>query len=304
MLQLQANYLEECNEFLAQLRIDVRGAQLDSGILSGALQANQCDSAVFLRMAFDRRVHFAGGRMPGMVPCALMTSGDSWYHGNTSEGFDLCGFNTTLKDTDVHWVGEMSVMYIPEHLLRYELERSGNPKGLEQLVYANAITLDQAQRRAFARLFYRGISGTLQSDQQILNYLTLCLSSADTLRHLPEVNQDFHHFVMACRHHSKDGAMSVGAIIESANQLYDAGLTKPVLYRNKRFEADYKLNPGDYFKRFRLEEVRCALIRAEVPSIDEARRIYRFSNKKQFNLDFEAAFGESARNVLKRGQQG
>jgi len=304
MLQLQASYLEECNEFLLQMRLDVRGVQQDQGPLKGLLQANQLGSAVFLRMAFDRRVHFAGTRIPGMVPCAVMSTGDSWYHGATSSGEDLCGFNNTRTDTDVHWIGEMNVMYVPHGLLHFALEQCRSQQGLQRLAQSDSVPLNRAGQADFKRLFNKGLAGELTSDQQILNFLTLCLMGSAPLSSLPPIDQDFHHFVMACRHNSKAGALSIGEICQSAHELYGAAtLNKARLYRNKAFEAQYQLNPSAYFMRFRLEEARCALIRAEVPSVSEVRRIYRFKNKQQFQADFLAAFGETPLAVLERGQK-
>ena len=59
----------------------------------------------------------------------------------------------------------------------------------------------------------------------------------------------------------------------------------------------------DYFKRWRLEEARCALTNAEVESIDEVRRIYGFNSRNQFAADYLAVMGEKPSDTLKRGKQ-
>ena len=302
MLQLQATCIEQANEGFAALGLKVGGVQLEGGSrLSGLVQANRCGAVVFMSTNFDQRVHFTGQPMAGMTPFAVMSTGDSWYHGDTSTGSDLCGFGDNVRSTtDTHFVGRMDLIYVPSDLLRFNLQQCGAKRAQQRLMVCNNVAFPSADRREYLRMHSKGLAGEISRESQVIDMLTLMLNAPVPFEPVRESAEDLaslRAFVEGCRRHAKDGPASLSDIV-GWEGVY---LGKTQL--NKLCQQRYGLPTKDYFKRWRLEETRCALIKAEVESIDEVRRIYGFNSRNQFASDYLAVMGEKPSDTLKRGKQ-
>ena len=302
MLQLQAACIEQANEGFAALGLQVGGVQLEGGSrLNGLVQAAQCGVVVFMRTSFDQRVHFTGQPMAGMAPFAVMSAGESWYHGDTSTGSDLCGFGDHCSsNTDTHWVGCMNVIYVPRDLLRFNLQQCGAVRAQQRLMACNNVAFTGADRSEYLRMHSKGLAGEISRESQVIDMLTLMLDAPvpfELVRESAEDLASLRAFVEGCRRHAKDGPASLSDIV-GWEGVY---LGKTQL--NKLCQQRYGLPTKDYFKRWRLEEARCALAKAEVESIDEVRRIYGFGSRNQFAADYLAVMGEKPSETLKRGKQ-
>ena len=179
MLQLQAACIEQANEGFAALGLQVGGVQLEGGSrLNGLVQAAQCGVVVFMRTSFDQRVHFTGQPMAGMAPFAVMSAGESWYHGDTSTGSDLCGFGDHCSsNTDTHWVGCMNVIYVPRDLLRFNLQQCGAVRAQQRLMSCNNVAFTGTDHGEFLRMHSKGLAGAISRESQVIDMLTLMLDA-------------------------------------------------------------------------------------------------------------------------------
>ena len=253
MLQTSFSYLEELNEALQGLGLNVSGVQLETGSITPQITANQVDQAVVMRTRLNKRAHIYGEPMPGMV--CFATCSDVWFHGETSDGQDICGFGDQVIDTtDTAFVGEMDCIFVPRERLRDVLHTTGANLGLERLAHANKFLANADQISTFRRMFNSALTGGIRRDQQLIDMLALLINDNGPMERLALTADDdsIRAFVAGCRRHAKEGKpMTISELCKMPDVL--VAKTKLTSLCN----SAYQMSPAAYYKRCRLEEARC-----------------------------------------------
>ena len=167
------------NEAFSAVGLDIQGVQCSQGELKATIASRQIGQCAVLSTSSDQRLWFTGSPPPGMTCFGVMNTGSSWYHGDESVGQDLCGFRSdpsspVFTTSDIHFDGELRIIYIPRALVRYGLEACNSLHALTLLETRNALTLTPYYLREFNRIFSRALAGTI--DQASLeNFILLAL---------------------------------------------------------------------------------------------------------------------------------
>jgi len=168
------------NKAFEGVGLDIQGVQCSQGELKASVASRIVGQCAVLSTSSDQRLWFTGAPPPGMTCFAVMNKGgSSWYHGDESEGRDLCGFRTdpgspVYNTTDCHFEGEMRIIYIPRALVRYGLDACNSLHAITLLETRNALTLTPYYLREFNCVFDRAMAGCL--DQSSLeNFILLAL---------------------------------------------------------------------------------------------------------------------------------
>ena len=145
---VQVGYIEEANETFKLVGHDVKGIQIENGLLSASIIANRCGEIGFLHSFFNRRSHFQGAAPPGMAIFAI--SDNAWYHGEVTQGNDLCGYNNQLGTTDCQWCGGMSVMYVPRiPFIRFLQSSPLLAPAFDRMQDSNNVLISERNRRDY-----------------------------------------------------------------------------------------------------------------------------------------------------------
>ena len=307
MQRFTLKHIEEANEVLHGIGLNVAGQQIEAGGRLGAqLSANQVAGGhiKFLSLHFDRRVHFIGDAMPGYVPFAVMRSGDSYYHGAASFGNDLCGFcNRVRSNTDVHWVGTMEIIYVPNLQIHYYFEQCGAHRALERMERFNNrpffSTADSVAKKEYLRMHRLGLQGKIECDEQIMDMLLIIMNDQQGLNNPEFESMDFDRatvqaVVQAIRENSRERKKPL--------QLIDLLGLDAVTVQDTKLKKLMKanlhgLNALNYQKFCRLQELYLSLRAGEFGTVKEAIAAHRFRGFSIYG-DFANFFGATPAEVL------
>lgn len=303
MQRFTPKHIEDVNEVLHGVGLNVYGQQLEAATDLGAeLLANQIQGGrvKFLTVHFETRVHFLGDIMPGHTPFAVMSSGDSTYHGDNTRGHEICGFGHKVRNsTDVHWVGTMSLIYVPTMLMRHHLECCGADRALERMQRFNAVPLDLSTQREFLRMQRMGLQGQIQCDEQILDMLHHMLNGpidrSDPV--VPNIDFDLASLqavVKAVRANAKERKKP----LQMPELLSLDGITVGQTKLNKLFKDNlYGSTAVRYQKLCRMQELYLSLADGEFSDVKDAIKAHRFNSNKIYK-EFYDFFGVSPSDLL------
>ena len=284
-MRIEVSDTAQANDAFSLLNLDVRGVQLETGKIRGAIEASKVGDALFLSAFFDRRTLFTGARMPGMVPLAFMGSGDSFYHGETTLGRELCGFKDDLTDTHVHWHGEMCVTYLPQNRLKAYLHQINAMQALDRLDRLNQLPLSEASLQTLSRLFYRGLEGKVPSDEKVYGTIALLLEEPvepEPADHDPKNDPLIREFVQVA--HDMDQKEPL-TLLQIATGLFT---TQKTLQRHCK-EA-YGIGPKQLVDRVRMEQARMLLVKDGLTPTAVARA-FGFTRPQEFARKYRTTFG-------------
>lgn len=303
MQRFTPKHIEDVNEVLHGVGLNVYGQQLEAAPKLGAeLIANQTPGGQikFLTLHFETRVHFMGDVMPGHIPFAVMRTGNSTYHGNDSQGHDLCGFgNKVRKTTDVHWVGTMDVLYVPTMLMRYHLECCGAERALERMERFNAVAFGPGMQQEFLRMQQMGLKGQIQCDEQIMDMLHHMLNGPIDPTDPTTTDLDFdllslQTVVKAVRSNAKGRK----APLQMPDLLSLDGITVGETKLKKLFKDNlYGSTAVRYQKLCRMQELYLSLVNGEFATVEGAIKAHRFNSNKIYK-EFYDFFGISPSDLL------
>ena len=290
MMQVEFGDTSVANETFQRLKIDVVGTQLAVGKLRGRIQASFLDDVIFMSAYFDRKTLFYGGRMPGMTPLAFLTgqNPDCYFHGDTTEGAELCGFHLHKQDTMVHWQSEMCVIYVPTLRLMHYLEEVGAEHAMERMDQINQLPLSIENRRIIERLFRRGMNGNLVSSEQVMGRMAMMLEepvAEEPIPVDPARDRELNNFVRFAHENVKGAPLSVPQMFKALG--LDVRREKTLRTRCK---AAYGLGLAALAKRVRLEQARISLRRDHMV-VPAAMAKHSFIDRKQFNADYYKVYG-------------
>ena len=290
MMQVECNDTAIANETFQRLKIDVTGTQLAVGKLHGRIQASFIDDVIFMSAYFNRKTLFHGGRMPGMTPLSFMTgqSPDCYFHGDTTEGAELCGFHLHKQDTMVHWQSELCVIYVPTMRLMHYLEDIGAEHAMERMDQINQLPLSAENRRIVERLFRRGMNGSLTCSEQVMGRMAMMLEepvAEEPLPVDPGRDRELSNFVRFAHESVKGAPLSVPQIFKSLG--LDVRREKTLRTKCK---AAYGLGLAALAKRCRLEQARVSLRRDHL-TVKASMAKHSFIDRKQFNSDYYKVYG-------------
>ena len=130
---------------------------------------------VAMRIHASHRLLFVGEPVPGTVPFAFCNS--AYFHGDTSEGTDICGYQKGLRDTHCHWEGDMNVWLVSPALVEATMIQCGANNALERFYSTNFTTLCPTSSGFMRQQFERSLGGAVKTDAQILSMLVTLLES-------------------------------------------------------------------------------------------------------------------------------
>ena len=307
MQRFTPQHIEEANEVLQGVGLNVAGQQIEAGGDLGAqLSANQVAGGhiKFLSLHMERRVHFIGDAMPGHVPFAVMRRGDSFYHGQASFGHDLCGFCSRVRtNTDVHWVGTMEIIYVPNLQLHYYLEQCGAHAALERIQRFNNrpffSTKNSLDKREFLRMHRLGLEGKIDCDEQIMDMLLIILNDPLGINNPDFEVVDFDRstvqaVIAAIRDNSRQRKKPL--------QLIDLLGLEAVTVQDTKLKKLMKghlhgLSALNYQKFCRMQELYLSLQAGEFATVKEAIAAHRFRGFSIY-ADFANFYGRTPAEVL------
>lgn len=290
------------NEAFAALNLNIKGVQITDGQLHSTVAANKVGNALVMSTSANRRVWFTGDPMPGMVPFAVMHRGSSWYHGDESDGTDLCGFcrdsaAAPSYGTDTHYDGEMRVIYLPEVLLRMGLEDCNATRAWSLLESRNAVKLNPFYLKEFNLLFDKAMQGDV-GDNSLLNFILVSLQelAAEGLGRSaskPGKYKDVMPQIYALAH-------QLAARGEKLNLPQIAQRFKLTSYDMSELAALCGISLRQLFLNARLEQVRHALLTTDI-SVEDAAIAFGF-NRQHLARPYTPWAGETPLQTKQRGK--
>lgn len=289
MMRLDFQNCGQANEGFGQLKINVQGTQLEVGKLRGTIEATFLDDCIFMSSFVDRRTLFTGGRMPGMTPLCFMARGsESYYHGDTSQGGELCGFSNRHTDTHVHWIGELCVTYLPTRRLQAYLHSIGAHVALDRMDNINGLRLSRVNARSLERMFRRGLAGDLVTADQVYGRVAMLLE--EPVEHEPEAwdpkrDMVLRMLVQLAHENAKQKPLSVPEIVNALGLSQSQEKT----LRRKCKEA-YGMGIAQLVKRVRLEQARLSIMKDGL-NVSGAARRHHFVDQGKFSKDYKKVYG-------------
>ena len=289
-MQVSFSETSIANETFSRLKIDVTGTQLEVGQMQGCIKASFLDDCMFLSAYVDRSTLFFGGRLPGMTPLAFVSGEDPecYFHGETTSGGELCGFNLHKQDTNTHWREEMCVIYVPTLRLMHYLDSIGAEHAMERMDQINQLPITQDNAAALERLFRHGLDGGLKSSEQVLGRMAMILEEPVSEEPVPmdhAKNLELHNFIRFAHENVNGAPLSVPQIFKALG--LDVRREKTLRTKCK---AAYGLGLAALTKRVRLEQARIS-IRRDHLNVAAAMRRHDFIDRKQFNADYFKVYG-------------
>jgi len=289
MMRVDFGNCGQANDGFQQLKIDVTGTQLEVGKLKGSIEATFLDDCIFMGSFVDRRTLFSGARMPGMTPlCFMAKGGESYYHGEITQGGELCGFGVRHTDTHCHWIGELCATYLPTRRLRAYLHDVGAHLALDRMDNLNGLRLSPANSRALERMYRRGLAGDLVTSEQVYGRVAMLLEEPMEEEPMPwDPKQDvvLRMLVQLAHENAKQRPLSVPEIVSALGLSQRQEKT----LRRKCKDA-YGLGIAQLVKRVRLEQARLSITKDGLNPSGAARR-HHFDHPGKFGKDYKKVYG-------------
>jgi len=288
MMRLDFENCGRANEGFGKLKINVQGTQLEVGKLRGSIEATFLDEVIFMSSFVDRRTLFTGGRMPGMTPlCFMARDSESYYHGDISQGGELCGFINRHTDTHVHWIGELCATYVPTKRLHAYLHHVGAYTALDRMDNINGLRLSPTNSRALERMFRRGLAGDLTVTEQVYGRVAMLLE--EPVEEEPEPwdpKQDMmlRTLVQLAHENARQKPLSVPEVLIALG--LDQRQEKTL---RRRCKEAYGMGIGQLMKRVRLEQARLSITKDGLNATGAARR--HFFSPSKFPGDYKKVYG-------------
>ena len=289
MMRVDFRDCGQANDGFGQLKINVKGTQLETGKLRGRIDASFLDEVIFMSSFVDRRTLFTGAKMPGMTPLCFMAKGsESYYHGDTSEGGELCGFINRHTDTHVHWIGELCATYVPTKRLEAYLHEVGAFTALERMESINGLRLSPVNARALERMFRRGLANDLVSSEQVYGRVAMLLE--EPVEEEPEAwdpKQDLalRMLVQLAHENAMQRPLSVPEIVVALG--LDQRQEKTL---RRKCKDGYGMGIAQLVKRVRLEQARLSITKDGL-NVSGAARRHHFVDQGKFSKDYKKAYG-------------
>ena len=287
------------SETLGEYGYDLRITQLEKGSLSAHVAGSNCEEALFLEFGSDRTMLLQGQSIPGYLEFAMCVPGsENWFHGSTTTGGQLCGYNAGLTDNNCRHKGVMKLIMLPlQKIYAYLLECNAH-LAAERLMATNWVNLTPEQSAEFMRVYGMGASGRLTKAEQCYNLITCLLSTpGETELYGPTKNERLLRRMVELAHDEAEGeALSLLEITRFLN-------CKDSTLRDACVKA-YGISVKQLFKMVRLEQVRCSLAKPEaLNTVEAAFAKYGFGvdNISRHRKLYRETFGERPVDTQQRG---